>query len=538
MRHCKPFLLLFIGLFLSGCFKVGPNFTPPTTKVSQTWLDADDQRVKAEASKYRNWWRVFNDPILDRLIDRAYRENLSLRIAGVRVLEARAQLGIAIGGLFPQTQQASGSLQYNRISESSYQAGAFQQTSSGSSSSQPSASSLFQYWQDQIGLNASWELDFWGKFRRAVESGNASWLASIANYDNALVSLTAGAANSYIQIRTVEKRIAIARENVETEKESLKIAEARYQYGTASQLDVDQAKTVLYNTEASIPPLEAQLRQAKDALSVLLGLPPSHLVDELAGSSDIPVSPTEVIVGIPADLLRRRPDIRNAELQAAAQCAQIGVAKAELYPAFSLTGNFGFVSTDLGKASLSDMFRWSSRNIQAGPSIQWNILNYGQITNNVRVQNARLQELLITYQNTVLTAQQEVEDNLIAFLKAQDQAGFLAKSATNARGALDLAIRQYREGIVDFTTVLVAQQSLLSVQDNLATTLGNIASNLVGAYRALGGGWEVREGKDLIPSEIKEEMAKRTSWGKLLAPASYNPLPAEEPKSLIRLPDW
>ena len=522
MRHCKPFLLLSILLLLPGCVKVGPNFTRPPVAVSQAWLDAGDQRVKPEPTEYRNWWQIFNDPVLDRLIERAYRENLSLRIAGVRVLEARAQLGIAVGGLFPQTQQAFGSLQYNRTSE-----GAPNFTSS-----------ILSYWQSEIGLQAAWEIDFWGKFRRAVESGNANWLSSIANYDNALVSLTAGAANAYIQIRTLEKRIAIARENVETQKESLKIAEARYQYGTASQLDVDQAKTVLYNTEASIPPLEAQLRQAKDALSVLLGLPPSHLADELAGSSDIPASPTEVIVGIPADLLRRRPDVRSAELQAAAQCAQIGVAKADLYPAFSLTGSFGVLSTNIGKVSLSDMFKWSSRNIQAGPSVQWSILNYGQITNNVRVQDARFQESLMTYQNAVLTAQQEVEDNLIAFLKAQEQAGSLARSATAARGALDLAVQQYREGIVDFTTVLVTQQSLLSVQDNLAATVGNIASNLVGVYKALGGGWEVREGKDLIPSEIREEMAKRTNWGKLLAPAFYNPLPPEEPKSLIRLPDW
>jgi len=237
-------------------------------------------------------------------------------------------------------------------------------------------------------------------------------------------------------------------------------------------------------------------------------------------------------------LLRRRPDIRSAELQAAAQCAQIGVAKAELYPAFSLTGSFGVLSTDIGKVSLSDMFKWGSRNIQAGPSLQWNILNYGQITNNVRVQDARFQELLITYQNTVLAAQQEVEDNLIGFLKAQEQAGSLAQSATAARRALDLAIQQYRQGAVDFTTVLVAQQSLLSVQDNLAATLGNIASNLVGVYQALGGGWETREGKDLVPQDVKEEMAKRTNWGKLLAPPSYNPPPSEEPKSNIRLPDW
>ena len=226
-------------------------------------------------------------------------------------------------------------------------------------------------------------------------------------------------------IRTLEKRIGIARQNAETQKESLEIAEARFKYGTVTQLDVEQARTVLNDTLASIPSLEAQLRQAKHALSVLLGTAPNDLADLLKGASEIPASPPQVVVGIPADLLRRRPDIRSAEYQAAAQSAQIGVAKADLYPAFSLTGNFGFVSTDVGQSRLGDMFKWGSRFIQAGPSFQWNILNYGRITNNVRVQDARLQELLITYQNTVLTAQQEVEDNLVAFLRAQERAGFL-----------------------------------------------------------------------------------------------------------------
>jgi len=502
---------------------VGPDFTRPAAKVSETWLEASDQRVETGPAENHDWWRVFDDPVLNQLISRAYRENLSLRIAGVRVLEARAQLGIAAGGLFPQTQQAFGSLQYNRVSERAPQS---------------LFSSNFNYRQSEIGLQAAWELDFWGKFRRAVESANASWMASIANYDSALVSLTAGVANSYVTIRTLEKRVDIARQNVETQKENLKIAEARFRYGTGSQLDVEQAKTILNDTLASIPVLEAQLRQAKNALSVLLGLVPTDLADLLKGASEIPVSPAHVVVGIPADLLRRRPDIRSAEQQAAAQCAQIGVAKAELYPAFSLTGNFGFLSSDVGNFKLSDMFQWRSRTAQTGPSFQWDILNYGRITNNVRVQDARFQALLITYQNAVLTAQQEVEDNLAAFLKAQDRAGFLAQSVEAAKKSLDLAVIQYREGTKDFTTVLISQQALLNEQDNLASTLGNISSSLVGVYRALGGGWEVREGKDGVPPEIKEEMRKRTHWGKLLAPASYHPPASEEPKSTIRLPDW
>jgi NodT family efflux transporter outer membrane factor (OMF) lipoprotein len=511
-----PILLIIVPL-LFGCAKVGPDFHRPDVMVSTNWMEAGDERVKNESADYRNWWRVFNDSVLDRLIDRAYQENLSIRIAGVRVLEARAQLGIALGGLYPQTQQASGSVQYNRPSA----AGAFP---------------LSEYYQSQIGANAGWELDFWGKFRRAIESADASWLATVADYDNSLVSLTADVANSYITIRTLEKRIEIAHQNVETQKESLKIAEARFKYGTVTQLDVEQARTVLESTLSAIPSLEAQLRQTENALSVLLGLPPSDLSDYLKGASEIPVSPPQVVVGIPADLLRRRPDVRSAEFQAAAQSAQIGVAKADLYPAFSLTGNFSFLATDIGKSKLGDIFKWSSRDIQTGPVFQWNIFNYGRITNNVRVQDARFQELLITYQNVVLKAQQEVGDNLIAFLRAQERARFLARSTASAKKALGLAVLQYRQGIKDFTTVLIAQQSLLNEQDNLATTLGNISSNLVGVYRALGGGWEIREGKELVPPGVREEMAKRTDWGGLLTPASNNPPLFDEPKS-FRLPD-
>ena len=280
------------------------------------------------------------------------------------------------------------------------------------------------------------------------------------------------------------------------------------------------------------------MRQAKNGLSILLGLPPSDLAEALEGPSEIPVAPPEIAVGIPNDLLRRRPDVRSAEYQAAAQSAQIGVAKADLYPAFSLTGMFGFLSSDVNNFKLSDMFSWKSRTLQAGPSAQWNIFNYGRITNNVRVQDARFEQLVIAYQNAVLKAQQEVEDALVAFLKAQERAEFLARSTTSAKTTLDLAVQQYREGLKDFTTVLIAQQALLNEQDNLTITLGSLSSNLVGVYRGLGGGWEIREGKDLVPPEVKEEMAKRTNWGNLLAPSSYNQPLSEESKSTIRLPDW
>jgi NodT family efflux transporter outer membrane factor (OMF) lipoprotein len=525
-RSIRSGLILLVPVLLvfAGCM-VGPNYQRPKVSVSPSFGESGDPRLSAESTNYRDWWKAFNDPVLDRLIARAYRDNLTLQQAGVRVLQARAQLGIAVGEIFPQTQQAIGSVQYNRTSDRAA-TGAF--FNGGS----------FSYWQSTIGAQASWELDFWGRIRRGIQSADASLLATLADYDNTLVTLTADVANTYIALRTAEERIRIAQENIDIQQQTLQIVEARFTYGTVTQLDVEQARTVLLNTQATLPTLETQRRQARDALSVLLGMPPNDLGDLLDGPSAIPVSPPQIIVGIPADLLRRRPDIRSAELQAVAQSAQIGVARADLFPAFSLIGNLVLLSTDLGTFKLSDMFRWGSRQVQIGPSVQWNILNYGQITNNVRVQDANFQQLLLAYQRSVLSAQQDVEDNLAAFLRSQDRADLLAKSVTSSRTAVDLAVLQYREGVTDFTTVLTTQQTLLSQQDNLASTLGNISTSLVGVYRALGGGWEIREGDDIVPPEIKAEMQERTSWGSLLAPTTYNLPASREPQSRPRLPDW
>jgi NodT family efflux transporter outer membrane factor (OMF) lipoprotein len=521
-RRCRLLFLVPVFLAFAGCM-VGPNYQRPKVSVSPSWGETGDQRVRTESTTYRDWWSAFNDPALDRLIARAYRDNLTLQQAGVRVLQARAQLGIAVGEIYPQTQQGIGSVQYIRTSDRGAIAAGF---------------GGIDYWQSQIGAQASWELDFWGRIRRGIESADASLLATLADYDNTLVTLTADVANTYIALRTAEERIRIARENVEIQEQTLKIVESRFKYGTVTQLDVEQARTVLLNTQATLPTLETQRRQARDALSVLLGMPPSDLADLLEGPSAIPVSPPQVIVGIPADLLRRRPDIRSAELQAVAQSAQIGVARADLFPAFSLIGSLVLLSTDLGSFRLSDMFRWGSRQVQVGPSVQWNILNYGQITNNVRVQDAYFQQLLLAYQRAVLSAQQDVEDNLVSFLRAQDRADLLAKSVTSSRTAVSLAVLRYKEGVTDFTTVLTAQQALLSQQDSLASTLGNISTSLVGVYRALGGGWEIREGEDIVPAEIKAEMQRRTNWGHLLAPATYNLPASRDPKSTPRFPDW
>lgn len=508
-------------LLLSSCM-VGPDYVRPATETATQWLEAEDRRLNTTSANDQTWWKSFNDPVLNQLIDRAYLENLNIRIAGVRVLEARAQLGIAIGNIYPQNQQLTGSLSKVHLSERA---------------SQAAFSKIFDYAQTQLGLTASWEIDFWGKFRRAIESADAGFQAAVADYNNALVSLTADVAHAYITIRTLEKRLSIARQNVDTQKESLNIAKIRYNGGTTSERDVEQARTVLANTQASIPTLEIGLRQQQNALSVLLGAAPGRISGLLAGTAQIPAPPAQVAVGIPAELLRRRPDVRHAEWQAAAQSASIGVTKAALYPALSLTGTFGLLSSDVGSFALGDVFLWKSRTANFGPALQWNIFNYGQITNQVRVQDARLQGLLISYQNTVLSAQREVEDNLVAFLRSQERAQSLGESTAAAQRSLNLATLQYRQGITDFTTVLTAQQALLSEQDSLANTLGDISNNLVGVYRALGGGWQVRENKDVVPDSVKEQMAKRTDWGGLLTPAAQ-PSPDAETPSGVGWPRW
>ncbi len=519
-RKLRRFLLISL-LLVAGCAKVGPNYARPPAEMNQNWLEAQDHRLETDPGDCRAWWQVFKDPILDRLIETAYRKNLNLRVAGLRVLEARAQLGAAGGQLYPQTQQANGSLE--RVHESQR------------------VPASVNYSEATLGLTATWEIDFWGKFRRAVESADASLMASVANYDSILVSLTGSAANLYITIRTLERRLIIAHRNVDTQRKSLEIAEYRFEGGTTSKRDVDQARSLLAGTEATVPVLQIQLRQATDALCVLLGMPPSLLAEQLQGrEAEIPAPPAKVAVGIPVELLRRRPDVRAAEYNAMAQCAQIGVSKAQLYPAVSLSGTFGFASSTINSFSLGDISLWSSRAGAAGPSVAWNIFNYGQLTNLVRVQDARFQELLVTYVNTVLGAQQDVEDNLTGFLRSQEESTLLEESVNAAQSSLDLAVIQYSEGITDFTTVLTAQQSLLSAEDSLASAMGNISGFLVGVYRALGGGWEIRECQDFVPVETREIMEKRTNWGGLLTPESGPPPTPEqqEQKPLIRAPEW
>ena len=511
-------------LLVAGCM-IGPDFKLPQVKVSQQWMESGEPNVLATPPRYRDWWDTFSDPVLTRIIQTAYAQNLTLRAGGVRVLEARAQLGIAIGEFYPQQQEITSSISYNRIPASI-----------------PYNIVNNRYWSDSVGAQAAWELDLWGKFRRGVESADDAFLASVAQYDDVLVTLTADVASDYVTMRAEQTELAIARENVKRQKEVLQVANDRFTGGVTSQLDVYQAQNVLGATEATIPQLTIQIAQMKNAMSALIGSPPGTIDGLLGSSTEIPAAPESVAVGIPADLLRRRPDIRAAELEAASQCSQIGVAKADLLPALSLVGSVATVASNTGHNTLTDLFTSASLEFSAGPSISWNILNYGQITNNVRLQDAKFQELLVNYQNAVLSAQADVENALSLYIESRKQTAYLEQSVEAAAGAMRISLIQYKEGTTIFTAVLLAEENLLEAEDNYTLARANIPLGLINTYRALGGGWEIREGHDFVPAETQSQMAKRTNWGRLLNPELLQPsapgLPAASDRGpLVRPPE-
>jgi NodT family efflux transporter outer membrane factor (OMF) lipoprotein len=394
-----------------------------------------------------------------------------------------------------------------------------------------------------IGLDAAWELDVWGKFRRGVQTGVANLEASIADYDDVLVSLTADVARTYIILRTSEERLEVARQNVVIQKRSLEIAEVRFKAGAVTELDVTQARALLRSTESTIPGFETDIRQAKNALAILLGKLPGEIDAMLGGPGLIPEVPAEVAVGIPAELLRRRPDIRFAERQLAAQSAQIGFAKADLFPHFSLFGTLGFQTSDhtgvsSNNSKFSDLFKKNSITYATGGGFNWDIFNYGRITNQVRVEDARFQELAVNYDDTVIRAAQEVEDAMVSFLRSQESVFFLADAVKSSKRSVDLSLIQYREGLVDYQRVLDTQRDLTGQEDQLVFTAGSVGQNLVEIYRSLGGGWSLREGKDFVSAGVKEEMEQRTNWGDMLSPKQTEYPPSQDVKALFHRPDW
>ncbi|MCW5767686.1 MAG: efflux transporter outer membrane subunit [Phycisphaeraceae bacterium] len=498
-------LVLAAVTLVSGCM-VGPKYERPSAAVNSTWEAIDGVQ---ESPTVPDWWRSFNDPVLTSLIEEAHGQNLSLRVAGLRVIEARAARGVAVGEFFPQVQNAFGSVGADQLSRN--EAGA-------------SGDRVFS--SDRIGLEAAWELDFWGKFRRGIEAADAGVLLAVANFDAVFVTLTAEVASNYVLIRSLQERLGFARANVELQKETLELTETRFRAGAVSELDVATARATLANTRALIPELELALRQTTLALGVLLGKTPSDLAASLAPPRGealrVPDAPAQIAAGVPADLLRRRPDVRAAERLAAAQSARIGQAEADLYPSISIAGSTGFASSTFenGRGSdLGDIFDADSFTGFIGLSVNWPIFNYGRIRSNVRVQDARYEQAVAAYREVVLRAAADVEAGLAEFLRSRERTVHLSEAVVASSRSVELSLIQYRAGAVDFIRVNDAQTQLVAQQDNLVVSRASIALGAVRTYRALGGGWEVRGESEYVDSDTATRMRERTNWGEVLDPS-------------------
>ena len=497
---------------LAGC-RVGPDYRRPESQFEQTWIQAKDPRVRVEPSgtviNNSEWWKAFNDSVLDDLIETAFERNYSLQLAGLRVVEARAQRGIAVGQMFPQLQEAVGNVAGNSISKNTANSALIDR----------------EYWDDSIGFQAAWEIDLWGKFGRSIDLSDAALEASVATYDDVLVSLIAFVAATYVEIRAFDERIALARANVDIQQRSHEITNVRFRNGAVTELDVAQAQTILSDTQSLIPLFELGRRRAKNRLCTLLGMPPRNISDLLGEPGVIPSASREIVLGVPADLLRRRPDVRRAERLAAGQSERIGIAKSDFYPSFTISGFTGFQTSSgfdpvLNYGPTPNLKNLFDANSFAGFidfGFNWPILNYGRIANNVRVQDARFEQAATAYKDSVIRAAAEVENALVAFLRSQERADLLAESVTAAGRSVELAQTQYRDGTCDYTRVLNTQTSLTVQQDAQAATRAEVALALVGAYRALGGGWELRKDREFVPAVTIERMRERTDWGNVIS---------------------
>jgi len=478
IKHFVLCSLLALGLaMLAGC-AVGPKYRAPEAKTPATWdgqtavTAALPSKTTTDPVKLVTWWQAFDDPTLSSLMERAIRANLDVRQAEARVRQARAARGVAGAPLWPQVDASA---LYQRSRGSSEAAGG------GAIATVRGVRELFQ-----VGLDASWELDIFGGTRRGIEAATADLRAAVEDRRDVLVTLAGEVGTNYLNLRGFQQQIAIARKNLAAQKKTADITHRRFEAGFVSRLDVANADAQVATTEAQIPLLEASARSAIYSLGVLLGRQPAALAEELSKEAPIPPNPPEVPVGLPSELIRRRPDIRRAEAQVHAATARIGVATADLFPRFFLTGSYGLSSSDLSRlGNLATSKFWSF-----GPSVSWPVFAGGRIRANIEVQNALQEQALIEYQKTVLTALQDVETALVAYAKEQEHNKSLAIAVSSNRQAVDLAMQRYVAGKTDFLSVLDAQRSLFATEDALTLSTRTLGTNLIALYKALGGGWE------------------------------------------------
>jgi len=470
--RCSLTLLLPVitTLIIAGCAAVGPDYArvePDTPQEWHTQLQGGLTPGLMEPETLAHWWHALNDEELSSLEERAVNGNLDLKIARARIREARALRGISKADLFPTLDASASATNYG----------------SSENSSPTNENKLYS-----AGFDAGWELDVFGGVRRSVEAAQANLEATQEDLYDVLVSLLAEVALNYVEVRTFQTALTVTETNINSQEETYELNRSRYQAGIINELAVQQSLYNLERTRSLIPALQTGLEAAKNRLAVLLGEKPGAVHGELAERKPIPVPPVTVAVGVPAEAMRRRPDIRRAERNLAAQTARIGVATADLYPKFRLLGTLGLESVSTGNFLTAASRTWS-----ISPGVSWNIFHGGAIRQNIKVQSARQEQALIQYESAVLKVQEEVENVLVAYAKEQRRRESLAAATSAAQTAVRLAQDQYKVGLVDFSNVLDAQRSLLSFQDQLAQSNGAVTSNLVRLYKALGGGWKCTE---------------------------------------------
>jgi outer membrane protein TolC len=503
-------------LVFSGCAKLGPDFggidKPP---LPEKWKQAHTSKKNPVVS----WWKTFHDPTLDLLVRKAYAQNLDIKSAGIRILQARAALGISQGLAFPQVQQLSGQA-------SSTHTGLADIATAG------------------INFDMGWEMDLWGKYARGIESSEAQLYASVASYDNIMVSVIAEVARNYINYRTAQERLMYAKRNVIIQERVTRMTEIQFNSGNVSELDMQQARTQLYNTRTSIPVVELTQSNARNALALLLGTDASkieHILkksntgkytmvnrfigehkgiiqvkegyNELTDINLVPKARLNPNYRIDANLLTKRPDIKAAEYLVHSNSALIGASMADLYPSFSLFGNIGY-NADNSRG------RWISGSdalgITIGPSFSWNIFDYGRIKNQIRLQDAKFEESLVNYNKQVLSAVSEVSNALEGYRLTSKQHEENKKAVEASIRAFNISVIQYNDGLVNYQRLLTTVEKLTSTQDRFASIKGNVALNAVALYKALGGGWQISRGKAYISETLAQKMKKRTDWGNYL----------------------
>ncbi len=467
------FNVVAVVFVLAGC-AVGPDYQHPNPVLPASWQEAQQAGLDTRPATLTKWWTEFNDKLLDSLVERATQSNLDLAVAEARIREARAVLSFTGADLWP-TLDVSGSYSRIRTSENALGAGRLAPQGGGNLEQ-----NLFR-----TGFDSDWEIDVFGGTRRRIEGAEANIGFAIEDRRDVLVTLLGDVAKNYIDLRGLQRRLSVTQANLAAQRETFGLTKVRFDAGLANDFEVAQAEGLVNTTEAQIPPLESALKQTAYRLDLLLGAQAGTLWSELASEVPVPALPPEAHVGMPAELLRRRPDIRRSERQLAAATAQVGAATADLYPKFSLTGSFGLQSI-----SASDWFTAQSRFWSIGPTISWPVFDAGKIRANIEIRNAQQEQALKLYEKSVLTALGDVEGALVNYTKEQTRYRSLLAAVAANRRAAQMANDLYVQGLVPFLDVLDAQRTVYASESDLVLSEANMASNLVALYKALGGGWE------------------------------------------------